>query len=260
MNILLKTLVLYFFCSFSNALDPSQQQQALEISGTVSTSLDQMSQQLNVSQDDLKMVLDAMLPQNTSILTLSSNVDWNTTKLLACSIAKLGGYFGKIPSQCPHNYEKSGLLCYPPCKDGFSGFGPFCSSGAKVRGRGFGVPMKCDNSTSKPFLGLCYEKCPKGYRKRWFFACKQKCPKLFPFECGSLCFREQRFCALIRLATASKILGIAGNIAKGVGGILGGASLPVATGSISQATSDTAALGQEMIRRRVSYPQCPLED
>lgn len=43
-----------------------------------------------------------------------------------CTKKSYGRGVGKPLSTCSENTEKSGLLCYPKCKDGYKGEGPFC--------------------------------------------------------------------------------------------------------------------------------------
>ncbi|MHC4837040.1 MAG: hypothetical protein ACYTF3_02470 [Planctomycetota bacterium] len=40
--------------------------------------------------------------------------------------ASYGRGVGQVPSRCPSGLELDGLLCYPPCNDGFYGVGPVC--------------------------------------------------------------------------------------------------------------------------------------
>ena len=52
---------------------------------------------------------------------------------------------GKPISTCRDGLEESGLLCYPPCKEGYKGEGPVCweIDGHKSYGRGVGEILVC---------------------------------------------------------------------------------------------------------------------
>ena len=47
-------------------------------------------------------------------------------ELVNCWKQTYGRGAGKSVSVCPPNEDKNGLLCYPKCQSGFTGFGPVC--------------------------------------------------------------------------------------------------------------------------------------
>ena len=83
---------------------------------------------------------------------------------------------GKSDPICGENEYKSGLLCYPKCKDGYTGVGPVCWQGPcppnttdvgvtctkASHGRGVGTMPDCAPDADKD-AGLCYNKCKAGY-------------------------------------------------------------------------------------------------
>ena len=54
---------------------------------------------------------------------------------------------GRVPTACPDGQERSGLLCYPKCRSGYSSFGPTCvKSFWTWYGRGWGESPTCSGS------------------------------------------------------------------------------------------------------------------
>jgi hypothetical protein len=79
-------------------------------------------------------------------------------------------------SECP-NAEKNGLLCYPPCREGFSGAGPVCwqrcpegytDDGAFCRRNAHIISADNSRCPSYDLCGLTFSrgcsKCPEGYQ------------------------------------------------------------------------------------------------
>ena len=111
-----------------------------------------------------------------------------------------------VPGRCAYGREKSGELCYVPCKEGFYGVGPVCwkpcqegynDDGALCRrdrtyakksyGRGAGAPLGCRQGEERNGL-LCYPKCSKG-----FYGvgpvCWEACPGGFR-DHGASCYKS----------------------------------------------------------------------
>ncbi len=86
--------------------------------------------------------------------------------LAACESCWKGSYgrgVGKPISTCRDPLEKSGLLCYPKCRDGYKGVGPVCwGTFPKSYGRGFGKVLDC-KSDEVYDAGLCYKDCRDNY-------------------------------------------------------------------------------------------------
>jgi hypothetical protein len=57
------------------------------------------------------------VPLTTPIVENKENSCWKRA---------YGRGIGKPIHNCRAEEEKSGLLCYPPCKDGYTGVGPVC--------------------------------------------------------------------------------------------------------------------------------------
>jgi hypothetical protein len=126
-------------------------------------------------------------------------------------------------SACPaDNPDKSGLLCYPKCRGGYTGIGPVCWEDCgnmttvgifcvdsymhifvrKTYGRGVGVPMIC-SSEYEQSGALCYRPCDKKYVGVGPF-CWQLCPVYQPLGCGAGCATMARDCvtAIFNMATS----------------------------------------------------------
>jgi hypothetical protein len=71
----------------------------------------------------VKYVFDATTNTYTTI-RLGMNFPFNTVD--SCWKNTNGRGVGTIPSTCPPGFEMNGLLCYPTCKEGYSGGGPLC--------------------------------------------------------------------------------------------------------------------------------------
>jgi FAD/FMN-containing dehydrogenase len=118
---------------------------------------------------------------------------------------------------CPINWEKDGLLCYPPCHEGFDGVGPVCwqdcppaykNDGLTCRrdvdirskdhyGRGVGYvawerakcerehPQGCERNAA-----MWYPKCRDGYHAVGCCICRQRgCPSGYKDD-GATCRRD----------------------------------------------------------------------
>jgi len=103
-----------------------------------------------------------------------------------CYRRSYGRGAGHPLNACPPNApDKSGLLCYPECRDGYVGIGPVCWKFPKSYGRGIGSPMIC-SSQYEQSGALCYDYCDK----RYFGVgpvCWQYCPPSQPTSCGVGC-------------------------------------------------------------------------
>lgn len=107
----------------------------------------------------------------------------------SCWLKSYGRGWGKPISACPSSKEKSGLLCYPKCRDGYKGVGPVCwercpksfrDDGAfcakpKAYGRGVGSFWKSSKNNDKWGL-LYYPKCRSGYHNVGCCICSPNCP------------------------------------------------------------------------------------
>jgi len=123
---------------------------------------------------------------------------------------------GVVPSSCDPAFDKSGLLCYPECKEGFHGVGPVCWSKCpiyftskgifcldhegkphlkKSYGRGVGTYLKCHSSQVRDplLLGLCYDKC-KCTQRGVGPVCWDSCGGKYPVEGGAMCCTDKEFC------------------------------------------------------------------
>lgn len=106
-----------------------------------------------------------------------------------CWVKAYGRGVGKPISSCPDDKNKSGLLCYPKCRDGYYGVGPVCwqncpsnfrNDGAfcykpSAYGRGVGSFSECDNCEKWGLLW--YPKCRKGFHNVACCVCSPDCPK-----------------------------------------------------------------------------------
>ena len=118
---------------------------------------------------------------------------------------------------CPIHWEKDGLLCYPPCRDGYNGVGPVCwkdcpdgykNDGLTCRfpvdiktkehyGRGVGyVAWKKDKCEAENAQGcekngaMWYPKCREGFESVGCCICRQRgCPDGYNDD-GATCRRK----------------------------------------------------------------------
>lgn len=134
---------------------------------------------------------------------------------------------GKPLTQCAPDEERDGALCYPNCKEDHDGNGPICwqtcgkdrevgalcrqycaegwrevagvcwqkarsyvpttySKGSYSRGAGRSLGCEADQWEHH---GLCYEKCPHGYRRDTLGVCAQICPE-GAHDFGAGCSRQ----------------------------------------------------------------------
>ena len=102
----------------------------------------------------------------------------NTTDSgVSCTKVSYGRGVGDPVSYCDSTSEKSGALCYPKCRDGYTGVGPICwaatcpanttDSGVSCtkisKGRGVGAPLSACAAGLEKSGALCYEACRTGY-------------------------------------------------------------------------------------------------
>jgi len=151
----------------------------------------------------LLLVLKTVLLQETEIKKNSMKFldDVNLQKRLTenCWVSAYGRGVGKPYHYCddPQYPDKSGLLCYPKCRDGFYGVGPVCwqtcpagyrDDGAycyKLNpsyGRGVGYVHEDSCVNDNKDLGcekwglLWYPKCKSGYHNVGCCVCSADCP------------------------------------------------------------------------------------
>ena len=112
-----------------------------------------------------------------------------------CWLESAGRGLGTIPESCPAGEQKDGALCYPDCKDDFTGVGPVCwencpdkfpDQGAYCgkpspygRGAGYTSESACekDNSQGCEKNGLLwYPKCADGFHAFGCCICSPNCP------------------------------------------------------------------------------------
>ena len=79
------------------------------------------------------------------ILTVVTGSVWASSISNFCWKNSYGRGAGKPLTQCSGNLQKSGALCYPKCKSGYTGVGP-----------------------------VCWQKCPSGFRNDGAFCAKPK--------------------------------------------------------------------------------------
>ncbi len=127
---------------------------------------------------------------------------------------------GTIPGNCEMHQDKSGLLCYPKCKKGYTGVsfvcwqdcpsgyrndGAFCAKPAPY-GRGAGYPWKFGDKAfsldgarkrCRKKHGSCeksgqiiYPKCKKGYKAVGCCICSPKCPSGMGTDIGVSCTKK----------------------------------------------------------------------
>ena len=148
---------------------------------------------------------------------------------------------GKIPSQCPHDYRKHGLLCYKNCPSGYrtvtGHVDPYCyrtcASGyrdhgltcykhffswywktdkiGRIKGMSCGSDMEYD-------AGLCYKRCNSATHGVGP-VCWGKCTGDKPVNGGAICCKDRKTCTgkIIKLTTSTlKVVmkAAAGNYAK----------------------------------------------
>ncbi|MBX3265733.1 MAG: hypothetical protein KF831_03425 [Acidobacteria bacterium] len=102
-------------------------------------------------------------------------------------------------STCPEGTEKNGLLCYPQCREGFTGNGPVCwqtecpegfndigafcqKPAAYGRGAGYALwdEQKCNNENEQgceKWGALWYPKCRDGFKPFGANICSPSCPE-----------------------------------------------------------------------------------
>ena len=113
----------------------------------------------------------------------SANADAKT-----CWKKAYGRGIGKLKTICPADKEKDDLLCYPKCRDGYSGVGPvcwqtcpsdfsdaltFCNKPSSYN-RGVGSMWECDNCERCGLLW--YPKCRENFHSEACLECSPDCP------------------------------------------------------------------------------------
>ncbi|MFN7924687.1 MAG: hypothetical protein U0Q16_31585 [Bryobacteraceae bacterium] len=136
-----------------------------------------------------------------------------------CWKSSYGRGVGTIPGDCTFDQQKQGLLCYPKCKDGYTGFvascfqncpsgftdsGAVCTKGAPYgRGAGYGWQIQ-DGFSNSGMLGRCqsaesrtcemwgamaYPTCKAGYSPVGANVCSPTCPSGMP-DLGAACAKQ----------------------------------------------------------------------
>jgi hypothetical protein len=108
-----------------------------------------------------------------------------------------------FPNTCGSGQQKSGLLCYPECRQHYHGIGPVCwknkNAPAKLKkysyGRGFGSFLTCNKNTTDASDGVCLNKCGETY-KPWGPMCWAQCGGKYPFKCGMGCAQSKSKCKI----------------------------------------------------------------
>ena len=118
-------------------------------------------------------------------------------KTTSCWKSAYGRGVGKPVHYCKAPLEVNELLCYTPCKEGYTGVGPVCwrnqdnKKGSISYGRGVGVPMECSPDEEED-AALCYPPCNHGW-KGIEPVCWQPCTGMY--ECGALCTQTGDECS-----------------------------------------------------------------
>lgn len=166
---------------------------------------------------------------------------------------------GRPITSCPEGLDQSGLLCYPPCEEGWKGVGPVCWKDGKGRGRGFGRPLGCTRGTEYQG-GLCYKLCPAGYDGHGP-VCVETCPPSKPFKCGMICTastdecREQKI--QLSMGGFSFLYGLVAMIGSGlvIAGTSGAAAVIGAFGFVA-GSAELASGSLDLAGVMTSYPFC----
>lgn len=102
-------------------------------------------------------------------------------------------------NSCPNNTEQSGLLCYPPCKSGYTGIASECWEKSYNHNRtiayfrGAGVPMVCSDDEEQ-YGALCYNSCKNNY-KPVGTVCWQQCANTeYSINGGAVCCDTEQDC------------------------------------------------------------------
>lgn len=127
------------------------------------------------------------------------------------------------------NCEKSGLIVYPKCRNGFHAVGccicsPNCpngmpdigiSCGKASYGRGGGVSrLKCAEDKEED-AALCYNQCSDGWHGVGP-VCWQNCPDSTPHSCGIMCTENKSTCITHTLSIVKSAMEIGWDIFQGV--------------------------------------------
>jgi len=146
----------------------------------------------------------------------------------SCYKYSYGRGVGKVIHACAKGLVKSGLLCYPPCREGYHGVGPVCwaDHGIKSYGRGVGKCLQCSEDEDEQ-AALCYKKCTGltqvdhyGKFKPVGPVCWGECPSSVPHVCGGcLCTKDADSCTAHLKTGIKDIFKAAVDIAKKVEGV-----------------------------------------
>lgn len=156
----------------------------------------------------LTLVAAISAQNTTTTANATAPVCWKDTE---------GRGVGKPISACTADQEKSGLLCYPKCRDAtpsFYGVGPVCwqhckpgyvDEGALCRkegsivtyakksyGRGAGFPLTCAEGLQND-AGLCYPPCKLDWAGNGP-VCWERCTKANPSSGGAICCTDAVTC------------------------------------------------------------------
>jgi hypothetical protein len=144
----------------------------------------------------IKIAFISLLLLNVEIAT------WDPLKFMqdddTCWVKAYGRGMGTIPDQCPEGEERSGLLCYPKCQDGYTGIGPVCWQDCpnnfrddiaycfkpEPYGRGVGYPLsqleKCQQENPQgceQYELLFYPRCKASFHNVGCCICSPDCPE-----------------------------------------------------------------------------------
>merc|ERR1740139_488086 len=147
----------------------------------------------------------------------------------SCYKYSYGRGVGKPIHACAKGLEQSGLLCYPPCKEGYHGVGPVCwaDHGIKSYGRGVGKCLQCSEEEDED-AALCYKKCTglsQGLDQLSKFnpvgpVCWGVCPDSEPHVCGGcLCTKDADSCTEHMKTSIKDIFNAAVDFAKKAEGV-----------------------------------------
>jgi len=173
---------------------------------------------MDQDEEDLAWGMDTIKDKIHGALVKDKGVCWKNTN---------GRGVGKIPSECPHNYRRHGLLCYRNCPSGYrtvtGHVDPYCyrtcASGyrdhgltcykhffkwywktdkiGRIKGMSCGGGMEYD-------AGLCYRRCPSNTHGVGP-VCWGKCTGDKPVNGGAICCKDHRTCGtkIIKLTTST---------------------------------------------------------
>lgn len=167
-----------------------------------------------------------------------------------CWKGSYGRTAGEIGRGCPSGFERTGadLLCYPVCRQGFTGVGPVCWQQCPAGstnlglscgqvggscpagttdvlgvcfkasyGRGVGVGATCLPGQEQDFQGgLCYPACRPGMNGQGP-VCWGRCGGDYPVDCGAACATDAAACGFAVFEQVAASADVALNVAALVG-------------------------------------------